>query len=61
MFTFNVLPMATVALDGVRYMVADAAADDFDISSKGVAATSNTVIIRIMRFTINTIISYQSA
>jgi hypothetical protein len=55
-----VSPIAIVPLDGVRVMLADAADAD-DVSTRGAAATSSTDKMRIMRFTINTIITDQSA
>jgi hypothetical protein len=60
-FTFIVLPSERVELDGVRYIVAEEAALECDLIIKGVAAMDNTSRIRIMRFTITTMITYQSA
>ena len=60
-FTVKVLPIETVELEGVRYIDADDAADECSHTNKGAAAISKTGKIRSKRFTINIIISYQSA
>jgi hypothetical protein len=60
MATLIVFPIATVELEGLRYMFADAAETEV-VNNKGVAAITRTEKIRIMRFTINTIITHQSA
>jgi hypothetical protein len=53
--------MATVALDGVKYIIAEEAAKECVISSNGVAATINTDNMRIIRFTLVLMITYQNA